>query len=538
MNRVNRGVFAMAITCAALGAACGGGDGRNAGSAGGAGGTVVVGMRSDFKGFNPIVTSDQYGMELINYALFTPLIQYDEKLQPQPYLAESWELQGDTAIQFKLRTDVKWDDGKPVTAEDVKFTFDRAKDPASASLIGAAFLAEVKSAEVVDANTVRFSFVRPHAQAIEDFWWAPAPKHLLEATSATDMQASPYNRAPVGSGPFKVVEWTANQRLVMERNPNFPAALGGVAKADRIVFRIIPEASTMLTELLTGGVHVDIPVTPDQIDQVNNSGQTKLMSFAGRTVFYVGWNNDRPMFKDANVRRALALAINRQEIINALLKGQGEIATSPIPPYSPLYPKAVAPLAFDVNQSKQMLEAAGWKDTNGDGIREKNGKPLRFEIMSSDDPLRKQVVEVIQSQLKQVGADAQVRVMEFQTMLTAHKSREYDAVFTNWVLDNFQMASAPYSLFHSSQADIKLSANRSSVRVPELDRAINAATIATDPAAQLQAWTTFTEVMQREQPVSFIFWLNELAASRNEVDGVVMDSRGEFRTIRDWTLKK
>jgi peptide/nickel transport system substrate-binding protein len=537
MIRVNGMMRTLALCGLALSAGCGGGD-KGSGAGGGAGGTVVVGMRSDFKGFNPIITSDQYGMELINYALFTPLIQYDEGLKPQPYLAESWTLQGDTAIEFRLRTDVKWDDGQPVTAEDVKFTFDMAKDPASASLIGSAFLTEVKSAEIVDANTVRFSFVRPHAQAIEDFWWAPAPKHVLQGTTAGDMQNSPYNRKPVGSGPFKVGEWTANQRLIMERNPNFPAALGGQAKADRVVFRIIPEASTMLTELLTGGVHVDIPVTPDQIDAIEKSGQTKMFSFAGRTVYYIGWNNDRPMFKDPKLRRALALAVNRQELISALLKGQGEIATSTIPPYSPLYPKSVAPLPFDVSQSKQLLDEAGWKDTNGDGIREKDGKPLRFEMMSSDDPLRKQVVEVIQSQLKQVGADAQVRVMEFQTMLTAHKSRDFDAVFTNWVLDNFQLASAPTSLFTSAQADIKLSANRSSVRIPALDKAINAATLATDPAAALLAWTDFTNTLQQDQPVSFIFWLNELAAARNEVSGVVMDSRGEMRTIRDWTVNK
>jgi peptide/nickel transport system substrate-binding protein len=534
MNRVHRGARIAALVGIAAITACGGGD-KGGNKTGGAGGTVVVGMRSDFKGFNPIVTNDQYGMELIAYALFTPLIQYDANLKAEPYLASSWEMNGDTAITFKLRNDVKWHDGQPVTAEDVKFTFDRAKDPTSASLIGSAFLPEVKGATVVDANTIHFSFARPHAQAIEDFWWAPAPKHLLENISATDMQNAPYNRAPVGSGPFKFGEWQANQRLILVKNPDFPASLGGQAKADRVVFRIVPEASTMLTELLTGGVHVDIPVTPDQVDQVKGSGQTTLASFAGRTVYYVGWNNDRPMFKDANVRRALALAINRPEIISALLKGQGELATSTIPPYSPLYPKDIAPLPYDAAQAGKLLDAAGWKDTNGDGIRDKGGKPLQFSILSSDDPLRKQVVEVIQNQLKQVGVKADVKVMEFQTMLAAHKARDYDAVFTNWVLDNFQIASAPYALMHSSQAAIKLSANRSSVRNPDIDKAIEAGTVATDEAQQKAAWHTLTEVLQRDQPITFMFWLRELAATRNEMTGVAMDPRGELRTIRDWT---
>src|SRR3954469_19286025 len=118
MKRATRGLCLLVSAACMLATACGGGDKKTGG--GGAGGTVVVGMRSDFKGFNPISTSDQYGMELDNYALFTPLIQYDERLQPQPYLASSWELNGDTAITFKLRNDVKWHDGQPVTAEDVK----------------------------------------------------------------------------------------------------------------------------------------------------------------------------------------------------------------------------------------------------------------------------------------------------------------------------------------------------------------------------------------------------------------------------------
>ena len=532
MDRVTQLLRCAALVLVTVVAGCRGGDATS----GAGGGTIVVGMRSDFKGFNPIITSDAYGMELINYALFTPLIQIDENFKPQPYLAESWTLLGDTAIEFKLRTDVKWHDGQPVTAEDVKFTFDMAKDPASASLIGSAFLAEVESAEVIDPNTVRFTFVRPHAQSIEDFWWAPAPKHLLGNIKAADLANAPYNRAPVGSGPFKAGEWQAGQRFIIERNPDFPAALGGVAKSERVVFRIIPEASTLLTELLTGGVHVDIPVVPDQVEQLADNPQVRLLSFPGRTIYYIGWNNERPMFKDAATRRALAHAINRDEIVKALLHGKGEGATSTIPPYSPFYPKDIQPLAFNLEESKRQLEAAGWRDSNGDGVRERNGQPLHFAMLSSDDALRKAAVEVIQSQLRAVGAQVDVRVMEFQTMLTSHKTRDYDAVFTNWVLDNFQIASAPFALFHSSQADVKLSANRSGVRIPELDRAINTGTIATDEAAQKEAWRNLTTVLQREQPVTFMFWLDELAAVSTKVQGVEMDPRGELRTIRNWTV--
>src|SRR5690606_6196521 len=170
------------------------------------------------------------------------------------------------------------------------------------------------------------------------------------------------------------------------------------------------------------------------------------------------------------------------------------------------------------------------------GIRQKNGQPLAFELLVSDDALRRAVAEVIQAQLRQVGAQADIRVTEFQTMLAAHRGRDFDAVFTNWVLDNFQVASAPNALMHSSQAAVENSANRSSVRIPELDALIERASGASDADAARQAWGEFTRIVQQEQPMTFMFWLNELAGVRDEVSGVEMDPRGEMQTIRDWTL--
>jgi peptide/nickel transport system substrate-binding protein len=238
------------------------------------------------------------------------------------------------------------------------------------------------------------------------------------------------------------------------------------------------------------------------------------------------------------VRRALALAINRQEIVDALLYGEGEVATSTIPTWHRLYP-GVQPLAYDPQQAAQLLERAGWVDRDGDGIRENaQGQRLAFTLLSSDDALRRSVVEVLQNQLRRVGADVQIRVMEFQTMLQNHRNRDFDAVFTNWVLDNFHLASAPMSLFHTSQADIDQSPNRSSVRNPRLDAAMERAAAATDEGAQRDAWRQFIEVLQQEQPVTFMFWLNELAATRSSVHGVAMDPRGEFRSVAEWTVSR
>ncbi|MFS8637301.1 MAG: ABC transporter substrate-binding protein, partial [Gemmatimonadota bacterium] len=290
----------LAATVLALSVAVAG-CGRDRAATAAGGGSVVVGMRADFGAFNPVVNTDIYTDELIKYALFTPLIQYDAQLRPRPYLAESWEMLGDTAVIFRLRRDVRWHDGVPVTAEDVKFTFDLAKDSTTASLLASAYLSQVESATVVDSFTIRFDFIRPHAQAVEDFWWAPVPKHLLEGISADQLRTAPFNLSPVGSGPYRFVERRANERLVLERNPDFPEALGGPPALERIFFRIIPEAPTMLAELVTGGVQVDIPVSPDQAAQIRSNDALELFAFPGRTFYYIGWNNRRAPFTDARV---------------------------------------------------------------------------------------------------------------------------------------------------------------------------------------------------------------------------------------------
>ena len=504
------------------------------------GSTVIVGMRNDFGSFNPVTSSGQYDYELMNYALFTPLVQYDESLAVRPYLAESWELHGDSAVVFHLRRDVLWHDGQPVTAHDVEFTFNLAKDPEAASpLLASVFLSNVASARVIDDHTIEFRFSQPHAQALEDFWWPPLPRHMLQNVSPASLRDAPYNRQPVGSGPFRMEEWRANEQLVLVRNTAFPAALGGPPAAERIVFRVIPESSTMLTELLTGSIHVDIPVDPDQVRQVEADAATQLHAFPGRTVYFVGWNNARSPFDDVRVRRALTHAMNRREIVDALLYGQGELATSPIPPWHPLYPSEIQPLPYDPQAAASLLDEAGWRDRDGDGVRENASRQrLAFTLLTSDDAVRRAVVEVLQSQLRRVGAAAQVRVMEFQTMLQSHREREFDAVLANWSLDNFQIAAAPLSLLHSRQADVPRSPNRSSVRIARLDTAMERAAASSNENEQRAAWREFTQTLQEEQPVTFMFWLNELAASRRNVQGVAMDPRGEFVSIARWTVSR
>ena len=533
-------IFSALALLAACGGGGGGDKGGNGGSGGGAGqgGTAIVGILGNIQSFNPVTNTASTVQDIERYMLFTPLIQFDQKLQPQPYLAESWTMDGDTGVTMKLRRDVKWHDGKPLTAEDVKFTFDLAKNPkATSGLVGSVYLTQVKSATVVDPYTIRFAFTNPHAQSLEDFWWSPVPKHILGNVAPEQLTQHPFNQKPVGSGPFKLGDFRPNQSLALEANTAFPASMGGRPKLDRVVFRMIPEATTLVTELLNGTADViGWTLLPDQAAQVKSQQGNgfRLSSFPSREFYYVGWNTGREPFTDANVRRALGMAINKQQMIQGLLRGFGQPAHGVIPPWSPMHTDLSAGDRFDPNAAKQILAQAGWRDTNGDGIVEKNGKPLRFTILTnSENRLRQDIAAFVQQQLKAVGADAQVRTIEFQTMLQQHKAREYDAVISGWVLDTFRVDPVP--LFSCAEAQKKGSANRTGYCNPQVDQVMERGMRASDDAAAKQEWTRFSQLIQQDQPLTTLFWIDDMAGIGRRIQNVEMDPRSKLVSVTRWT---
>ncbi|HEU0077523.1 MAG TPA: ABC transporter substrate-binding protein [Longimicrobiaceae bacterium] len=528
------------VAAAVLLAACGGGGDAGGGGAAGAdagapvnGGTAVVAVKSDFGGFNPVTNSALATDDVIKFMLFTPLVQFDDKFTPQPYLAESWQL-ADSSVTFKIRQGVTWHDGKPLTAEDVKFTFDLAKNPESAAGVAGTYLGLVESATVLDPHTIRFDFVAPHAQPLEDFWWAPVPKHLLQSVPPSQLAQAPYNLSPVGSGPFKFGAWQQGQQLVLEAYPQFPQAMGGRPRLDRVVFRITPEATTRLTELTNGAVDVDYSILPDEAQQLQSQQGIKLERYTSREMTYIGWNNGREPFNDPAVRRAMTLAVDRARIIEALMFGFAKPAGSVIAPVTPLAPD-LAPLPANPAEARQLLAQAGWRDGNGDGIVEKNGKPLRFIIITNaSNKLFQDIATVVQQQLRAVGADAQLRTIEFQTLLQQHRARDYDAIITNWTWDYFRPDPTP--LFSCVEARKERSANRAGYCNPQADQLMQAGLRETDPARAKQVWTQFSQVIQQDQPITLLYWTEEIAGVGPRLQGAEMDARSKLVNAPRWWI--
>jgi peptide/nickel transport system substrate-binding protein len=498
------------------------------------GGTATLDILTDFQAFNPVTNTNITADEVMKQMLFTPLVRYDEELNVQPYLASSWE-QTDTSVTFHLRGDLRWHDGPPVTARDVKFTFDLAKEPATASLLNSAYMALVDRATVLDSLTIHFHFAAPHAQALEDFWWAPLPEHLLRDVPPQEMAQARFIHQPVGSGPFRFDSWTPNQRLVFVANDAFPQELGGRPYLDRVVFRIIPEPTTMLTDLLSGDVDfIGYTLLPEQAAQLQGQRGVDLRHFPSREFTYVAWNERRSQFADASVRRALTLAINRPQIIEALMHGFAVPAVGMIPPWSPLYTE-LDPLPYDPTQAKRLLAEAGWSDANGDGVVEKGGAPLRFTLsVNSSNQLHKDLAQVIQQALRSVGVATEIRTVEFQTLLKQYKGRDYDAVISNWTLDTFKVDPTP--LFSCAEARKAGSANRTGFCDPALDELLDRGLRTTDPAAAKPIWAEYQQRIQAQQPLTFLYWSEDLTGLGPRLQDVVTDARSKIVNIDRWWI--
>ncbi len=505
--------------------ACGGGDPRDGAP------PLILGYSAELQTLNPLVSTDQNANDLIYNLLYTPLITYDSTYRVQPWLAESWELEPDHVV-FTLRDDVRWHDGAAVTVHDVKFTFDMAKQEAAGSPLGAVYLADVSAAEVLDERRIRFDLAGGGAQPLESFFWPPVPRHVLEDVAPEEMSRHSFGRSPVGSGPYRFIRWQAGEQLVFEANPEFPPALGGPPAIERVLYRIVPERTTLLAEFVRGDVDVYGPLGPSEVERVEGAPGARLIAFPWRMFTYLGWNTRREPLLRAEVRQALALALDREELLEAVLGGRGELAVGPIPAWHPLAPDMKA-LPFDPDSATALLERLGWRDSDGDGVREREGRRLEFTLLTvGTSPVLGDVAQIVQAQLARVGVAVEPQLLEWQTVLGRHRARDFDAVLTNWVLDNFRVDPRP--LFHSSQAARDLSANRSSYADPVADSLMDLGVTLVDEREARTVWTELTRILQRDQPITFLFWNDELAGVSTDLESVRMDARGELVTLPAW----
>jgi peptide/nickel transport system substrate-binding protein len=498
------------------------------------GGTVVVGTPSDFNhGMNPAIAAEYYATQYQQFVLLMTLVGLDDDYRPVPYLARSWELSADsTELTFHLRDDVYWHDGVRTDAEDVAFTYRVVTDPAT-GFPNPAFWDNYDQSDsavtVVDDLTVRFR-LRPHADIL-DPWRATAimPAHLLEDVPHAELAHHPYNyQCPVGNGPFVFDEYKAGDHWTFEANPAFPAELGGRPYLDGIVHRVIPSQSTLLQELRTGGVDIYVGAQPDQMAEIQADTALRVESFDSREFAFVVWNGRRPQLRDARVRRALTMAVDRREIVRAVLKGYGLVAATTVPPFH---------WAYDSTAVRPIPDQAGWADRDGDGVRE-NSDGVKMSISIKTNPgvrQRDAILQIMQAQLKDVGVEVHPEFVEGNTLLDQMISpeRSFDGVLTSWIPE-FTLDDR--DLFLSSRIDGPWA--WSGTRNTELDRLLDTLQLVMSHEEARPLWVRYEHLQEQEQPYTFLYYVVRLAGVRRALRGAAMDARGEWVNVRRWWLDR
>lgn len=502
------------------------------------GGTLVVGLTADIDGINELITRGTTTTHEVTDQLFLRLLQEqpdfaDHPPTFKPRLAASYEWSEDRKIlTFHLRDDVYWSDGVPVTAEDVRWTWQAQVHPEVAWL--SSFMkASIRDVEVVDEKTVRFHFDRVYASQLMDAnEGVILPKHAWGELPFSDWRRRSewFLDNLVVSGPFTLESWKPQQEIVLRRNESYYES--ELPRLDRVVFRIVPDPASRLTQVLADTVDFVEGLSPTDAPRIRAAPHLELISYWHRQYTALVWNTARPLFADPEVRRALTLAIDRQGIVEAIWGEYARVGLTPIPAAVWAHNRSLEPWPYDPQEARRILAAKGWEDRNGDGILDRDGLPFSFELLTHQgNQQRIDTAVMIQEQLKRIGVAARPRLLEYNTLNAQVNQRAFDVFIVGWGIDTSLDLS--YA-FHSRS--IEEAYNFGGYSNPEVDRLIDQARGVRDFSELQPHLDRIQEILHQEQPYTFLWEPQRLAAVNRKVRDARPNPLRTFHNLREWWL--
>lgn len=482
------------------------------------GGTLVVAISADPGHLNPAITTSG-ATHTASELLYNGLLGRDEREEPLPELAESWKVeQGGAVYRFRLREGVRWHDGTPFTAADVKFTFEevllnfhaRTKASMAQALAGI---------DTPDERTVVFRFKQPYAPLLLqlDATEAPIiPKHLYQGS---DPQTNPENTKPVGTGPFKFVSYTKASEIRLARNPAYFKR--DLPYLDAVVMRIIPDAATQVLALENGEVDFLWGVPgPDQgrlkADPKVEMARSGYHPGGSNCIMTISFNLDRPILKELKLRQAVAQAIDRLQFLDQVLFGEGKVAAAPISSeITWAHAKGLPMPKFDRGEAERLLDAVGWKKEGG-GARVARGVPgvpdgTRLALDFIHFPAFAKYGEVLRQQLGAVGVEVTLKPLEPAVFApTVFKDRNFDTNVISYC-NSPDPEIGVRRMYHSSQIGPAPFTNAAGYRNPRVDALFDQAIRTVDRDTRSRSYREIQEIVVQELPY---YWLVETLSTR------------------------
>lgn len=492
------------------------------------GDTIIMGTIGDASNLIPPLASDASSSTITGH-VYNGLIRYDKNMRFEGDLAESWEISDDgREITFHLRKGVRWHDGEPFTSADVLFTYKLMIDPETPTAYAERYK-QVEEAMAPDAYTFKVRYAEPLAPALVSWAMGICPEHLLKDE---DISTSELARNPVGTGPFRFVKWDPGEQIVLERNEDY---FEGAPYIKRIVYRIVPDTTTMFLELQSGGLDY-MGLTPLQYARQTESPAFKRRfnkyRYPAFAYTYLGYNLRKPMFQDRRVRQAISYAIDKQEIVDGVLLGLGQPATGPYKPGSWPYNPEVQRYPYAPDKARALLDAAGWKDRDGDGVRDKDGQALAFTILTNQgNDQRIKAGEIIQRRLQEVGIEVKLRVIEWASFLKEFiYPGRFDATILGWTIP---VDPDGYNIWHSSKTGPR-ELNFIGYSNPEVDRLLEQGRRVLGVEKRRPVYHRLQEILAEDVPYTFLYVPDSLPVVARRFHGIEEAPAGIMHNFNRW----
>jgi peptide/nickel transport system substrate-binding protein len=507
------------------------------------GGAVVTGWIAEPGGVNEYITPASLITDELLSVIFRRLVQEQPDFDRHPptfapELAASYEWSADhKTATFHLRPDAVWSDGVPITAGDVRWTWQAQTNP-DVAWDTSHMKRGIRDVEVVDAHTVRFHFDRVYAKQMLDInEGVILPEHAWGKIPFAKWRESGdwFKQHLVCSGPFTISSWTPQQEIVLTRNERFYDK--DRPYLDRVVMRFIRDPSSALTQILSGEIDFFPQIPPDQAPRVKADHDLDLITYWSNLYVFVSWNNADPLFADREVRRALTLAIDRKAIVDTILGQYGRVAVSPIISSVWAHDGTLQPFPYDPAQAREILAARGWKDSNGDGVLDRRGKPFAFDLVSNaGNQQRNDAAVMIQSQLAKVGIRVTPRVLEFNTLVDLLDAGKYQAGIMGLSLDtSLDLTGAFHS--RSIPGPEQEGTNFERYASPEADRLIDQIAAEPDLADARPALAQVQRVLDRDQPVTLLWESERLSPASKRIHGAQPNQLRSLFNLQDWWVE-
>ncbi|MEX2570980.1 MAG: peptide ABC transporter substrate-binding protein [Gemmatimonadota bacterium] len=508
------------------------------------GGTAVVAYPVDMPTLGVLHTINFLAHQVQRDLLFMPLIRFSEELEPVPWLAERWDTvrvaTDSLELTFHLRQDVRWHDGQPTTTDDVRFTFERVKDPRVGAVASRHFAFYSPKVEVDGPYTIRFR-LRAYADFLEAWYSTPSlPHHLLGDVPPEALAAHPFGtRRPIGNGPFRVMNRVPGESWTFEANSEFPEALGGPPYLDRIVFRTVPDPTTLLTELATGAADLGY-VSSSQMARLEGSRQVRGAGFPSSTMTLVFWNTRLPLFSESRVRRALTLALDRRAISDVLTDGRGPPGGATITPFHRDFEvaNAAAALPHDIARSRRLLADTGWTRGEDGILRNLEGDPFRFTLtLSSANQPHADAAQIIQEQLRPLGVQVDIRQVGFNTLMQQLQQGPDAAEPLEALLFNIlgEIRQDDSYFFHSRH--LGEPGQIAGYSDPRMDALLDSLALTLDPGVARDLRVEYQTLMAQEAPATVLYYPPGLVALNTQLNGVRVDGLGLLTTASGWWIE-